>query len=680
MAIKDYFVKKEVKEIYSPAYFINDAIVNVAEQFKGEVVKKNIKFPSELGEEHPFNFEELEKLYMKFGLFTAAVDKYIDFIVGPGFYVECDDERAKKIIEDFMRDVNFDTLLRAWAKEALIKGNGFLEIGGSKNEGIKGLKVLNANWMYVVRDKKGKIEGYNQYKGGFDLFAKQKVIPFKDYEIAHVPFNKVGDMAYGLGIGYPLLKIINDLLQNQKDQQVLTNRKANSPIHAKIGKVEGDIKIIPKREDVIAFGKELENLHSKHEFSTDPLVDMKVLDFGNIGEKFVDVLKHDLDMFIYAIQIPAVILGQSNIPEGLAKVQMDGFQRRIQSIQAELEKIIEENIFKRVLESNGFKDIHVEFEWGEPSSMAVEGKINLISELIKSPTVSIVLKDMLEKELVNMLKLDVDEYEKLKNEEEELQRELERPQPIVPGTNANFPQKPVPKNERPTQPKPEEIFKKKIIEKKSTKSKTFNEGWKRNYEFINRCKKCNEGFDNYNTIEEWLGFKYSKFLAFIKNAIVNEDFEQLRAVNEIELQAGYLSGAQIVALRQVLDEGITNGLSINEISKNLANKAKIKDLYRLTDEGKIMFGASGLPILQATSEKRVVNITRTELSRVANKGAVDYYKDRGIQEIKHVAAISDRTCPECNDLDNTIYKIGEEPGLPVHPLCRCTYSPVVELS
>jgi hypothetical protein len=35
----------------------------VKEQFKGEVSDKLIKFPKELGVEHPFSFEDCEKFY-----------------------------------------------------------------------------------------------------------------------------------------------------------------------------------------------------------------------------------------------------------------------------------------------------------------------------------------------------------------------------------------------------------------------------------------------------------------------------------------------------------------------------------------------------------------------------------------------------------------------------------------
>ncbi len=59
-------------------------LLQVQEQFKSQTKRDNVKFPSELGEEHPFPFEQMEGLYKRFGLVQAAVDKYVDFVVGPG--------------------------------------------------------------------------------------------------------------------------------------------------------------------------------------------------------------------------------------------------------------------------------------------------------------------------------------------------------------------------------------------------------------------------------------------------------------------------------------------------------------------------------------------------------------------------------------------------------------------
>jgi len=66
-----------------------------------------------------------------------------------------------------MQDINFDTLLRQWTKEALKKGSGFIELG---DEEILKAKILNASYMYIKRDEFGEVEAYNQYVGGFKQF------------------------------------------------------------------------------------------------------------------------------------------------------------------------------------------------------------------------------------------------------------------------------------------------------------------------------------------------------------------------------------------------------------------------------------------------------------------------------------------------------------------------------
>jgi len=699
------------------AYFGETVVGKLNEQFKGEVENKKVKFPTDLGEEHPFDFKMMEELYKKFGFFSAVIDKYVDFVVGPGFYITIDDERAKKILEDFMKDVNFDTLLRQWTKEALIKGNGYLEIGGSKEKGVEGLKLLNANYMYVNRDSKGKILNYNQYKGAFNKFAKEKVIGFNPDQVAHAPFNIIGDCAYGLGIGYSSLKLIDDWLSQQKSQHVLMDRKANAPLHAQIGYINGDTKILPKPEDVASFGKDMETMSNKTEWTTDALVNFKVIDFGNMGEKFQAILENDLEMLIYSFQIPAVLLGKGNIPEGLARVQMEAFQRRIQSIQAELEKIIENQILSRVLEANGFSDLDVEFEWGIPSVMETEGKLNIMSELIKSPTTSIAMRNIMEDELIALLKLDADEWEKTKLEqegkaEEERQRLETQPTPIVPGQNAKFPQPVAPKKEQPKQPKAEagteiilseikkmkeewnerfqllekkKIIKKNILPKKlkevvKPKIKTSNvlKRQKENYEHARDCKHCNESWGNVNDVQEWLGFNYKKYLGQIKKEVASYDFNYIKAINEIELAAGYLATEQVETLRGIIDNGFAKGLGMKEMAKQVDKKVGLKDLYRM-NEGEIKLGASGLPLLSRSAEKRSIGIIRSEVTRLANAGAVEYYKESGIQKVSWIASFGDRTCPDCESLNGQIYEINNHPDIPLHPMCRCTISPVVDL-
>ncbi len=690
-------------EVYTPSIF-KSITANLMEKFKGEVEQKEVKFPKDLGEAHPFDFKELEQLYKKFGFFTAVVDKYIDFVVGPGFFVECDDERAKKIIEDFMQDVNFDSLLRAWTKEALVKGNGFMEIGGKKNDGVKGLKLLNANYMYVKRDNKGVVKSFNQYTGAFQGFDQTKVIPFDTKNIAHVSYNLVGDCAYGLGIGYPAIKFVDNFLRSQKDLHMIMDKKANAPLHFKIGKVDGDIKILPKQQDIDAAGQKIEIMTNKSEFVTDALTDIKAIDYGNIGEKMVTVLENDLNMLIYAFQVPAVLLGMANIPEGLAKVQMEAFQRRIQSIQAELEKVVEGQIFRRVLRANGFGDeIHVEFEWGTPSIMETEGRMQVISEMVKSPTTSMAMKAILEDELITMLKLDKDEWEQLKlemekKEEEERKRLEAQPQPRVPGQNKSFPQapKPKPKITQDAEIKLKELdaklktletnkevfvrksnlipIKKVNVRKDSKEIKAkhkYNEG---------SCAHCTESWDSIVNLKEWLGFNYKDYLAHILAATEAYQFDFLKGITQEELAAGYLTTAQIGSLRSVLKNGFKKGESMTTMAKKVKAKVSPKDLYRMTEDGQVKIGAAGFPVLSRSADARPIGIVRSEVTRLANMGAVEEYKANGIKQVEWVASFGNRTCPECEELNGKVFSINEYPEIPLHPMCRCTLTPITALN
>lgn len=42
------------------------------------------------------------------------------------------------------------------------------------------------------------------------------------------------------------------------------------------------------------------------------------------------------------------------------------------------------------------------------------------------------------------------------------------------------------------------------------------------------------------------------------------------------------------------------------------------------------------------------------------------------------AILDKKTCDKCASLDGNIYKIGQEPKLPIHPNCRCAYTPIIK--
>lgn len=652
------FSKDEMKVTEEYEGYVNNEQITIVPtvskpNFKGEAPQTEIKFPVELGIEHPFNFSATEGIYKKFGMANGVVDKYIDFIMAGGFYVKVDNEEADETIKKFFKNVNFDTILRQWLKEALTK-NGFLEIGGKKDEAPQGLKVLDAKYMYVDRDSKGVVEGYNQWIGGFKKFNKKQVQTFKPYQIAHLKLNTIGNDAYGLGIIYPAMKNIDNMLATQKDIHTINRKKANSPYHIKLGGVVGGKYYKPSAATVEKWGGDLEWLTNKNEWVTDGLTDIKVIDFGNLGDKFDTILKNDNEQLFYTWQVPAVLMGIANVNEGVANTQMEGFRMRISSLQQEVEKVIEDDILRRVLDANGFEDVEVEFEWGVPSESEKNERMLKITTLLQSPMTSNTLKALVERDLIKMLGYDEDAYEKAKALED-VQKEKEKQEdrtmmkqaanstPAVPGV--------------PSKPK----FKAKA--------------GRQCYESV--CGHCTEeAADKYESIVAWLGFDYKKYKTSIDEFLREYGFGFLAATNTLEETAGMLSKPQVMELRKVLKNGFDKGKGISAISKDITEKVKPKDLLKM--ENGVIIKDGGVPKVTAYKENRAKAIARTEITRAANEGALKEYKKGGIEKVRWIAA-ADRTCPICEGFDNQVYKIGDHPSIPQHVMCRCALSAVTSL-
>jgi len=297
-----------------------------------------------------------------------------------GLFFECDDEKGLQKLNEVMSKTNLKQCLSPWLQEAFSKGPGYLELAGindSKKEVV--FKVVDSNSMYKVRDKFGTVIRYNQYIGTNKMSINpEEVIPFTPSEIAEFNVNVIGDKPYGLGIIYPALTTINDFLMAQKAIHKLTKRKANSPIHVKLGNAEKDD--YPSQGDINAFGEKLQYMDEVTEWVTGPNAEMKVLDFGNIGDKFTEILNNDYKLLSYSFQVPEVLLGAGNVAEGLAKVQMDGFERRIKNLQNEFGCVLKEKIFKRILKTAG---LVVEFDivWGQPSEDDKKAQIQLLLQV-----------------------------------------------------------------------------------------------------------------------------------------------------------------------------------------------------------------------------------------------------------------------------------------------------------
>jgi SPP1 gp7 family putative phage head morphogenesis protein len=119
--------------------------------------------------------------------------------------------------------------------------------------------------------------------------------------------------------------------------------------------------------------------------------------------------------------------------------------------------------------------------------------------------------------------------------------------------------------------------------------------------------------------------------------------------------AQMVNGTTRKQLRAVLAEGVDLGESIPKITK------RIKEFY-----------TNGY-------ERRAQIVARTEVIAAANEGAIQGFKEAGVEYMEFYAALDERICPDCSALHEQIFYVKDAKNIiPIHPQCRCTWLPVVE--
>jgi len=142
-----------------------------------------------------------------------------------------------------------------------------------------------------------------------------------------------------------------------------------------------------------------------------------------------------------------------------------------------------------------------------------------------------------------------------------------------------------------------------------------------------------------------------------------------------------------------------NSLPVNAVKTQVVDGIKIKgktmaeyvskygnDVAFKTEQeviGSIVLGenpkktARRLRALNKSMKNRVEMTVRSWTNAIWNQSNLDVYKQAKIHKVRYLATFDERTCVECADYHDNTYKIGKQPLLPLHPFCRCAYSPFI---
>lgn len=134
-----------------------------------------------------------------------------------------------------------------------------------------------------------------------------------------------------------------------------------------------------------------------------------------------------------------------------------------------------------------------------------------------------------------------------------------------------------------------------------------------------------------------------------------------RVLNEPWFGSNYSSriwkhnGEFVKTLQETLESGIMEGHSVNRMAEQMLD-----------------FVNEGVNSIRMNTERLV----RSETAHFMNQGQLAAYEEIGIEKYQFVAALSERTCDICGNLDSEIFDVAAaiegENYPPIHANCRCT--------
>jgi SPP1 gp7 family putative phage head morphogenesis protein len=628
---KIHVIKKKITETFKSKNKHSD----IDDDFK--LFMSRLKSINENIVDHPFDFKFLINLYKNCGIVNSSIDTFSNYMLGGSLTIDMKENKAKTLINNHYKETNFYSILSPALKLAFVCGTCPIEKGRDNETGkINGYKIIDPESFYILENEDNEVVGYCQILKETAQLKEEDVIFFDVDDIILITIDKIGTDCYGNGILNPAVKYLDYLFEDLQDMHKLQKRKCNSPIWWKLGMVNSNNindSVEPSDNDKIAFKNEMEHMNEKTEFVTGPFAEAKILDFGDIGEKFMPLLNTDWRNVYIALKVPEVLLGSGSVPEGLAKYQLEHFKTIIRGFRKNLKDDLVEQSIKPYLESQNQSFSNCNIIWGLPSEKEINDKIEMYMKILQNPNLNESLRIEIEKKIAELLDVTIKENEEVEKEEEETAK-----QPRIPGHQKN--------------------------------SCGCNEITEEN-------KSCVEKkFDENMSLKEWINFDYSEYEDFILDEIKKDNFDSVKAKTKIEQSAGKLSAAQVNSLKNVLEDAVKNSYTMKEISSQIKKKVKPKNLYK-TKEGKLV-KKDGKKVLQLSKEKRPMLIARTETVRVTNNGYLNQLKSHDVKKVSWLTTESDRTCEECYAMDGRIMKLNEAQNqIPLHPNCRCGWEAIV---
>ena len=159
----------------------------------------------------------------------------------------------------------------------------------------------------------------------------------------------------------------------------------------------------------------------------------------------------------------------------------------------------------------------------------------------------------------------------------------------------------------------------------------------------------------------------------VENFLENQQIQLAKAITD-QIES---------SIRFEILEGVRAGESIPQISLRIQGiwdkPIQVNVPPRLNANGEVIRAGYSYAL---DVETWATTVARTETARGFIEGKLDGYRQTGVvAKVQFVVTPDERLCPACSILEGAEFKLVDAGGIiPVHPSCRCTFIPLVDLN
>ena len=346
-------------------------------------------------------FLRLEQLYFSDGIIFNAVNTWVELICSPGYRIECEDEEARKYVENWLIKIRFKEIkLPKIAQHRCIYGNAYSEIVYNRygTDIVDLSEPVDAKSMDFKRDQ--NLNPLLDEYGNPSVYVQQlsygKKIEIPAEQIAHFKMYTLGSSQLGIGIIEPIFWTA--LGKRNIDEKVAQQefRRASPFVLGKIGDKDHP----PSPEEINKVHDALKNINYKTDFTGPYWYDIQFKESAP-SESTLKSANYFVEQELAGTGLPkAYVLGTG---EEQNRATLDLIvsvtQKKIERQQKEISEVMETKIFKKIVELKKFKQVP-KMVWNEFSQESLTTKID---RMVKEIQVGLLVPEQGLKDIIRQL-------------------------------------------------------------------------------------------------------------------------------------------------------------------------------------------------------------------------------------------------------------------------------------